>query len=428
VVSNVLGKDHPEVKEGRRLGLKQMSFPEVLESFILPTRKSFVVAGTHGKTTTSSILSHILEPCGAGRFVGGVLKSGEPGCYLGQEGAPFVLEGDEYDTCFFDKHSKFLHYGPQVLLLTHLEWDHVDIFPTFDDMLNEFKALIALLPLDGLLVYCGDHPELCQLSESYQGKKISYGVDSSNDFVLRGSSFESGVCRVRLEGAFQVSDDVGGPFSELKPKSSEIKEIKTKMLGRIYHLNLLGAMLAAHFGHDMSWSQIQDALGHFTGARRRMELLREDRLVVISDFAHHPTAISETIDIVRQYWPDRQLLAVFDPRNATSRRNVFQERLARSFVRAHGVMIGPPPLDKRLSEEDRLDVIQLAEQINQLMVEGEGMVDEKRGAPAMGFCDSSAFVSSVEEKMADGGVILVMSCGSCHGLLQVLTRDLPLEP
>jgi UDP-N-acetylmuramate: L-alanyl-gamma-D-glutamyl-meso-diaminopimelate ligase len=395
VISNVLSKDHPEVLAGQAMGLEQVSFPQALKRFILPGRQSYVVAGTHGKTTTSSILSELLKASGAGCFVGGVMKSGEPGCRLGDLKSPFVLEGDEYDTAFFDKHSKFLHYSPKVLLLTHLEWDHVDIFPTFEDMKKEFRALLKLLPENGLLIYCGDHPVLEELRQDFFGRSLSYGLNSSNDVVLESSG--------SVDQHFELQ--LKSPWGQ--------KYISTSMIGRIYHLNLIGAWLSAHLGSEIPWPELQSRLGDFSGAQRRMEILSREPALVISDFAHHPTAIAETIQLVKEAWPKERLVAVFDPRNATSRRNVFESRLVEALGLADLVRIGPAPEDHRLAESEKLDVLALANKI---------------GTKARGYACPEQFCDDIIHERDQGGIILVMSCGACHGLLDKLSVISPLEP
>jgi UDP-N-acetylmuramate: L-alanyl-gamma-D-glutamyl-meso-diaminopimelate ligase len=395
VISNALPSNHVEVLAGKMAGVTQMSFPDVLERFILPGRKSYVVAGTHGKTTTSSILAHLMRPIGAGAFVGGVMKNGDAGCHLGELTAPFVLEGDEYDTAFFDKHSKFLHYKPKVLILTHLEWDHVDIFPSFEDMLKEFRALISLLPSDGLVIYCGDHGSIKDLLVDFKGQKISYGIDPENDVCLKSS---------RPEGAAQV-------LTLTTPWGA--REIRTSLIGKIYHLNLLGAWLAAHLGEGLSWEALAAQLGGFSGAQRRLELLASKPQIVISDFAHHPTAVAETLRLVRENWPTRRLVAIFDPRNATSRRNVFENRLAESLSLADVISIAPPPQDLRLTDKDRLNP--------------KALLSKIAGSTEY-FEDGSSFVQGVLSILKADDVVVVMSCGSCYGLLGELKSKTSLEP
>lgn len=387
VVSNVLSKDHPEVVEGKRLGIKALSFPEVLEQFILPDRDSYVVAGTHGKTTTASLLSQLMKEEGCGYFVGGILKDGTAGVHLGKKGAPFVLEGDEYDTAYFDKHSKFLHYGPKVLILTHLEWDHVDIFPTFDHMLREFRSLIYLLPSDGVLVYCGDHHELRELADLYEGNSVAYGFEKSNDFQI--SQVE------KFEGTNQVTiTEKMGSFT-----------METPLDGDIYHLNALAAFLAASLGGGLPRDLLNKRLRTLDGAKRRLELIKTTPGIVISDFAHHPTAVRETLKICRQNRPEMNLVAVFDPRNATSRRSVFEKQMGESLSLADRVILAPVHQDHRLTEEERLDTDKLAESI---------------GSKARSHTDGPAFVEEVLDQIGPETQVVIMSCGACYGLFERL--------
>jgi UDP-N-acetylmuramate: L-alanyl-gamma-D-glutamyl-meso-diaminopimelate ligase len=387
VVSNVLSKDHPEVLKGRELKMEAMSFPQILERFILPGRDSYVVAGTHGKTTTASLLSQLIKEEGAGYFIGGVLKDGSPGIHLGQEAGPFVLEGDEYDTAYFDKHSKFLHYGPKVLILTHLEWDHVDIFPTFDHMLDEFRTLIGLLPLGGLLVYCGDHEVLRELAKEYEGEKISYGIGEQNDARIVKTEGKNGLNRVWIDG----------PDGELI--------LETLLVGKIYHLNALAAFLAASYGGGFDRKALNERLKDQRGAKRRLEVLKEDSGLVISDFAHHPTAVKETLEICRENRPELELIAVFDPRNATSRRSVFEERMGDALKGADKVILAPVQEDGRLKIEERLDGERLAKRI---------------GAQARSHREAGVFIEDVLSSISPKSQVVIMSCGACHGLFDRL--------
>jgi UDP-N-acetylmuramate: L-alanyl-gamma-D-glutamyl-meso-diaminopimelate ligase len=387
VISNVLSKDHPEVLAGVEAGIESLSFPQVLEQFILPGRVPYVVAGTHGKTTTASLLSQLLKEEGAGYFLGGILKDGSSGIHLGSEGAPFVMEGDEYDTAYFDKHSKFLHYRPKVLILTHLEWDHVDIFPTFEDMLSEFRALIALLPEDGLLVYCGDHEVLRELAENFSGKKVSYGLVRMNDVYLEKVQKKDGLNSLSL----------GGPLGGIK--------LETPLIGKIYHLNAMAAFLAANLGGGYPSEALVERLSLQRGAKRRLEVLKPEPNLVISDFAHHPTAVKETLEICRESHPELKLVAVFDPRNATSRRSVFEERMSEALGLADRVILAPVHQDHRLNPEERLDGDRLASRI---------------GGKARAHVESEEFVQDVLNSISAENLVLIMSCGACHGLFDEL--------
>jgi UDP-N-acetylmuramate: L-alanyl-gamma-D-glutamyl-meso-diaminopimelate ligase len=317
------------------------------------------------------------------------MKDGAPGCRLGGEGKPFVLEGDEYDTAFFDKHSKFLHYAPQVCVLTHLEWDHVDIFPHFEDMVAEFEALVKLLPPHGKIIYCGDHDVLKRLVSDAPCPTMSYGFEDHNDVVLHAVE--------RVDGIQQLT---------VQFRDQEVC-IRTKLMGRIYYLNLVGAWCAAHWGEEMGHDELQRELGDFAGARRRLEVIREDDRVLISDFAHHPTSVQETISIVKENWPDLKLIAIFDPRNATSRRKIFEDRLVEALALADEVHLAPPPLDKRLDESERLDVVELSHRI---------------GKKAFGYESGEDFVEAVLKASSPECVVLVMSCGSCYGCIQRLWK------
>lgn len=387
VVANALSKDHCEVKAGERGDWQKMSFPEVLEKVVLPGKIPVVVAGTHGKTTTTSLLMKMLEPLGGGYFIGGIMQDGSPGCHLGREGAPFVIEGDEYDTAWFDKNSKFLHYRPQHVILTHLEWDHVDIFPDFEDMKKQFRALLDLVPESGWVIYCGDAEHLRELLKDYQGLKLSYGYGAGNDVRLQDSDGLSGELRFFLEDGSEHL-------------------LETPMLGRIYHLNTIGAaLMALKMGRQLE--EVQEQIRDFTGAKRRLELLRSEPYLLYSDFAHHPTSVEQTITILKKKYPGRQLWAMFDPRNASSRRNIFEDHFVRAFSGADRVTIGPTPEDKRLSTNVKLDPVLLAEKI---------------GSHAKGCATEDSLRQEIASGLEPGQVILIMSCGGFFGLIEELEK------
>lgn len=390
VISNSLSKNHIEVQTGTKANWEISSFPEVIKQFILPGRESFVVAGTHGKTTTSSILAQMLSPLEPGYFIGGVLKSGQTGAKIGRPHSPFILEGDEYDTSCFDKHSKFLHYQPKNLILTHLEWDHVDIFPNFQDMINEFQSLLNLLPENAKVLYCGDQEQLKGLMASYQGFKKSYGFGNQNDIKITSVSQRSDNKVLEIE-------DETGTF-----------ELETPLIGNIYHLNLLGAYGMAKLS-GISHPSIQASIAEFSGAKRRLELLKQKPFKLYSDFAHHPTAILETLSSLRNEFPNAYIWAVFDPRNATSRRSVFEEALSQSFLHADQVTIGPPYPDQKLKESEQLNVKSLADKI---------------GPKATG-CQNEQELRDSISNIPNECILIIMSCGGFFGLIQELSESSP---
>jgi len=384
VIANALSRDNPECALARSSNWQMVSFPEVIEKWILPDRESYVVAGTHGKTTTSSILAQMLEPLGAGSLIGGIMQNGNPGCRLGEPKGPFVLEGDEYDTAWFDKHSKFLHYRPKYLILTHLEWDHVDIFPEFEMMLQEFRALLKLVPPEGCVLYCGDVPALVELMKDFQGKAKSYGFAAHCDWRCLGYERQ-------------------GLWTELKIQNGvEITSLKTQLFGKLYVLNLLAAFAMASETTQLSVETIQRQIENFAGAKRRMELLRTRDFLLFSDFAHHPTAIKATLVALREEYPDRKIVAIFDPRNATSRRNVFETEMASAFECADRVLIAPPHLDMRLDPSIKLNAESLANKI---------------GVKAKGYHEVENFVEDALHAIVPDGIVVVMSCGNCYDVI-----------
>ncbi len=391
VITNALSRDHVEAAGGRERGWRVLSFPEVLEEFILPGRKVFVVAGTHGKTTTTSLLARLLESEGAGWLVGGVLRSGEPGCRLGQPKAPFAIEGDEYGTSWFDPRAKFLHYRPRWALLTHLEWDHLDIYPSFAAMQEPFRELLRLVPGEGGLIYCSDVPELRKLVEPFAGRKIAYGTDASADFRL----------------ARVISQDARGSRVVFAEGGREV-ELETPLAGGIYLMNLLGAAAAARTA-GVGWEEIGRRARDLYGAKRRLEPLRRgDPFHLYSDFAHHPTAVRETLKVLRELHPGAPLWAIFDPRNASSRRNAFHALYAEVFRWADRVILGPPHPDAKLADDQRMDVKKLAADI---------------GRQAQGCSSERELRACFQEPVPPGTVLAVMSCGAFFGLPGELAKS-----
>lgn len=387
VIANALSRDNVECKVAQEAEWKMLSFPEVIEQYILPGRDSYVVAGTHGKTTTSSILAKMLEPLDAGSLIGGIMKTGEPGCRLGKKNSPFVLEGDEYDTAWFDKHSKFLHYCPKFLILTHLEWDHVDIFPEFENMIQEFRSLLELMPDDGCVLYCGDVPELVDLMKGYKGKSLSYGFSDQCDWQCIRHERKGGMTHMTL-------------LNEKKEYQCEVE-----LFGKLYLLNVLAAFAMVKESTDLEVEQISQQVRNFTGAKRRLELLREEGFMLFSDFAHHPTAIEATLTAMKDEFPTKSLTALFDPRNATSRRNIFEDQLVKSFELADQVVIAPPHPDKRLNDSEKLNAKELAARI---------------GDRAVGFDDKNSFLEHVGHSVKVDEIVVVMSCGDCYGVIPFL--------
>lgn len=381
IISNVLSKDHIEVKAGEKHNIPRLSFPQALNQFIIKDRDSIVIAGTHGKSTTTSIAAKLLESIEPGYFIGGALQDGSPGAVLGNKNSPFILEGDEYDTAFFDKNSKFLHYKPKYLILTYLEWDHIDIFPKFEDMLKQFRDLLSLIPEDGKVFYCGDCDKLNSLMASFHGSKVSYGFKAENDIVIRNVEKEGKISKV------------------LCSHQNQKHSFKTYFKGDIYIQNCTVAwFLAKEF--ELSEEKAQKSLDDFKGVKRRLEVLHQKPLIY-SDFAHHPTAIEATIKILKKEYPNKKIWAIFDPRNATSRRSTFEGRIAAALSHADCISIGPPAEDKRLNEDEKFSSLRVASSI---------------GEKAIGFTEPNDLTQHLLNTFSNQYVIVIMSCGAFHGI------------
>lgn len=393
IIGNVIRRDNPEAQAVFRERIPYLSLPEALYTYFIRGKKSLVVTGTHGKTTTSSLLSFALERLGASPtfLVGGLLRDRRRNYALGQ-GEYVVLEGDEYDSAFFDKRPKFIHYAPHAAILTSVEFDHADIYPNFEALKQAFADFVTLLPEKGLLLVSGDAGAR-EVAAKAPARVETYG----------------------REGAFRLLSR--------KPRSSPPgQEMRVAWPGgeTRFFLPLIGAHNAenalAVFGLLVSLGfdarEVAAALSRFPGVSRRQEILLEEPVTVIDDFAHHPTAVKVTLEAVRETWPGRRLIALFEPRTNTSRRRIFQEDYAAALAGADLVFLKPPPQLEKVPEEERIDLARLAEDLN------------RRGTEALALDDPEALLAALRERIAPGDVVLFMSNGPFDGLPQKLVRAL----
>ncbi|MBN2333277.1 MAG: hypothetical protein JXO50_09255 [Deltaproteobacteria bacterium] len=345
VVGNVAARHNPEVQRAQELGLPCRSLPEVLWSeFLQQATTRVVVAGTHGKTTTASLAAWVLQAAGRqpSFLIGGLVNNFAANYQLGSPSL-FVLEGDEYNAAYFDRKAKFHHYRPTHLLLTGLEMDHADIFSGIEAVEEEFRWLIARMPASGVIVAAADCSRLATLLKESPCQVITYGDHEAADCRLLDCRPQGGGSLLTVLGVDRQ------PFT-----------LPTATIGRHNAANTLAVyLLARNLG--ISRQQAAAGLESFAGVKRRQEVIQCWRQTIfISDFAHHPTAIAKTLEALRAQYGDHRLVAVFEPRTATSRRNLFQQEFARAFDAADEVLIAPVYRGELLPDDQRLDTVRLA--------------------------------------------------------------------
>jgi UDP-N-acetylmuramate: L-alanyl-gamma-D-glutamyl-meso-diaminopimelate ligase len=396
VVGNACTPTHAEAAYAREELLPQQSFPEALaHCFLTDDRRPLVVTGTHGKTTTTGLLTHLLERAGLapGYLIGGVRGDGGGSYALGSD-PPFVVEGDEYDSAYFDKRPKFVHYRPRHAVVTSVEFDHADIFADPADYRGAFESFVGLLGRDGLLALSGDDPDVRALAAHTDAAVRTYGFADDNDARAADLRTTPDGQRFRLHLDGRETD------------------AQLPLHGRHNVQNALAAALLAR-REGASVSQVVEGLATFEGMKRRQEVRgRPNDVLVLDDFAHHPTAVQATIEAVRAGHPDRRLVAVFEPRSNSSRRKMFEAPYGRAFDAADAAFLKAPPVRHNDDEAAMLDPDAVVRTI------------EDRGTPAQAFEDVDALLSSLVDTLQPGDVALLMSNGSFDGLPERLVDEL----
>lgn len=397
VVGNVCRSDHPEVVAAQAAGVRLESFPSMLASTLLDTRRSLVVAGTHGKTTTSSILTWMLRVAGRDPswMIGGVPQNLGRGFHLG-EGELIVLEGDEYNTAFFDKKSKFLHYRPQRAILTSVEFDHADIFDSYEQVRDAFVEFVRLIPRDGLLVVDAGNPGAMEVAAAASCEIATYRAFGRNEkpepdsatYCVKLTS-RAGLRRTQLE---------------LWERGESLGTFSTLLLGA-YNLGNITAAFAVARAEGCAVEQLGEAIRLFRGVKRRQELLGMVAGVrVIQDFAHHPTAVDLTLQATRRRYRDKALHVCFEPRSSSSRRDVFFEGYTRAFDAATRVYVAPVYAPERVPDGRVLDVDALAAALRE------------RGVDAAAYTSIDDVAAALLEHAASGDTVLLLSSGAFGGL------------
>ena len=400
VIGNIIARGNPELEEVLDRRIPYRSMPEILEEVFLPERHAIVVSGTHGKTTTTAMLAWIFQTAGKrpNFLVGGVAENFGKSYGLGG-GVEFILEGDEYETAFWDRGPKFFHYHPDDLIITSLEYDHADIYPDFETYQLAFRRLVNLVPRRGRVVIWGDTadsgPALRGAAEKAFCPVETYGFGGGNDWVA--SEFAMDGERMRFRVAHH-----GKLFGEFAMTAT----------GRHNVLNAMAALIIAQ-GRGISSAQIGKALSTFRSVKRRMDVKGEiGGVLVVDDFAHHPTAVKATIEAARGRWPGRRLWAIFEPRSNSMRRKVFQEALPKALAVGDRVILGSVFRAQQLGGENRLDPETVADSIRAM------------GKDARVLSSSEAIAEHLAEEARAGDVLLIMSNGSFDGLCEKLLKKL----
>ena len=391
VIGNAISRGNPEAEYVLEHNLAYCSLPELLRHRFLRGKRSLVVSGTHGKTTAASLLAWLLEYNGLNPsfLIGGIPNNLGQGARF-TDSDWFVIEGDEYDTAFFDKRSKFVHYLPEAVVINNLEFDHADIFDSLAEIQTSFRHLINIVPRNGLLLANADDANLLPLLGIDHCPVRRFGLGDNSDDLASGLAFsESG-------SEFQLGDTT----------------FRIPMIGELNVRNALAALLLARYT-GLSDEQIQSGFDTFKGIQRRLEIRGETGgVIVIDDFAHHPTAIRETLKALGQRYPGRRVWAIFEPRSNTTRRNHFQSELAEALSLAKRVVVAEIARLEQVPEGERLDPARLMEDIR------------TAGTKADYLPTSDEIVTHVTVQAEPGDILCVLSNGGFGNIHQKLLAAL----
>jgi UDP-N-acetylmuramate: L-alanyl-gamma-D-glutamyl-meso-diaminopimelate ligase len=397
VIGNAISRGNPELERILDEKIPYRSMPQILEEYFIPGHTSVVVAGTHGKTTTTAMLAWIFQTAGRRPdfLIGGVAPNFGDRSYGLGGGEEFIIEGDEYDTAFFDKAPKFLHYHPDELILTSLEYDHADIYPDLASIALQFRRLVNLVPRHGRILMWGESAELREVTAKAFCPVETFGLTPECDWCAGDILWHDDATEFRV--AY---------------RGSEVTRIRIPVAGRHNVLDALAAIALA-YGRGVECDAIDRALATFQSVRRRMEIKGEaGGILVVEDFAHHPTAIRLTLEAARTRWPGRKIWAAVEPRSNTMRRKIFQDALPDALSLADAVLLGPVNRAQLLAEEDRLSPEAIAAAVR------------ARGADAKAFSSADEIAEHLAASSHSGDLVLIMSNGSFDGLTAKLLEKL----
>jgi UDP-N-acetylmuramate: L-alanyl-gamma-D-glutamyl-meso-diaminopimelate ligase len=397
IVGNVISRGNPELEYVLDARIPYCSMAQAIEELFLPGHTSIVVAGTHGKTTTTSMLAWMFHVAGRrpNFLVGGVIPDlGDKSYGLGG-GEEFLIEGDEYETAFFDRAPKFFHYHPDELIITSLEFDHADMYADLAAIETQFRRLVNLVPGRGHILAWGESPAVIGCTAKAFCSVETYGLAPGMDWCAGDLEWVDNAMQFRV--AYQ---------------GREVTRIRTPLAGRHNVLNALAAVGLA-YGRGVECEAIEHALATFHGVRRRLEVKGEaGGVTIVEDFAHHPTAIQLTLEAAKTRWPGRRIWVALEPRSNTMRRKIHEAALPQALALAEGVFFGPVSRAGLLADAERFSPENVAAAIRA----------RGRRAEALGSAD--AITAALARETQPGDVILVMSNGSFDGLIGKLLESL----
>jgi UDP-N-acetylmuramate: L-alanyl-gamma-D-glutamyl-meso-diaminopimelate ligase len=396
VIGNAIRRENPEAQATLKSGIPYLSFPGALREFALKNRRTIALCGTHGKTTTTALLAHLFTAAGRDPsfLIGGVAANFDSGIRIG-EGEDFIIEGDEYDTAFFDKVPKFLRYAPDWAVIGNVEFDHADIYDDLDQIKAAFSELIEGMPKDGVLFAGTDCPTTKELVEKAKCEVITFGLNEEADY------------RPEL---WQVTD--AKTRVSVLEKGERCALFTSVMTGEHNLKNLLATVaVAKKAGFDKR--QINESMESFRGIKRRQEVRGFIKgVTVIDDFAHHPTAVAGTLAAMKNAYPGRRIIAAFEPRTNTSRRNLFQDQYAEAFVDADLVLIAPVHAPEAIEEGERFSPEKLIEALMEKKIDA--------AAPA----GMEELTDMILGTVMAGDIIVLMSNGAFGGVLETILERL----
>lgn len=401
VVGNAIPRGNPEVEETLKRKLLYRSLPEVLKEEFIRGRRSLVVAGTHGKTTTTSLAAWVMDQGGLNPsfLVGGVVQNFGASSRV-TDGDYFIIEGDEYDTAYFDKGPKFMHYLPELAIVGNIEFDHADIFKDIDAVKLAFRRFMNTVPGNGRLIAGWDSPLVREVIAS-MGRRLftrveTFGTCEDAQWQTRDIDCSAGITRFRV-----------------LREGTEWAEVQTPLIGEFNVRNCLAVIIAAH-AWGVERAAIVDAMATFKSVRRRCEVRGEvNGITVIDDFAHHPTAVRETLSALKTRYPGQRLVAVFEPRSWSSRLAVFQQEYANAFAPADYVIVAGVFDTRKATEKGR--VLDTAKLISDIAAADK---------PAFAISDVDEIVRILGAELRSGDVVAIMSNGGFGGIHEKLLAAL----